>query len=91
MAVNARYVRVLGVLLAVIFLGAQFHYCADFSSGPTSTHICPLCSTAGVADKPASPIICTTPVNDRLDVVKTLAAVSLEIPQAVSPRAPPAL
>ena len=47
MSVTVRRIRIIALLLAVIFLGAQFHYCADLSSGPSSTHICPLCSAVG--------------------------------------------
>jgi hypothetical protein len=91
MSVNLRHIRILALLLAVIFLGAQFHYCADLGSGPSGSHICPLCSAAGSAVTPSSPSIEIEAVTDRLEVVLVLAAVSLEIPHAVSPRAPPAV
>jgi hypothetical protein len=91
MSVNIRHIRIWGVLLAVVFLGAQFHYCADLSAGPSSSHICPLCSAAGSALTPNAPSITMVSVTDRLEAVKVLAIVSVEIIHAVSPRAPPAL
>ena len=89
MSVNVRHIRILALLLAVIFLGAQFHFCADLSPAPSSSHICPLCSTAGSAVTPAAPSIAIAPMTDRLEVVVVLSSVSVEIPHAVSPRAPP--
>jgi hypothetical protein len=89
--VKVRQIRILALLLAVLFLGAQFHYCADFSSGPSSSHICPLCSVTGSAVAPSSPNIAITPVTDRLEIVAIPTAVSPEIPDAVSPRGPPAV
>lgn len=91
MSVKVRHIRILALLLAVIFLGAQFHYCADLSSPPSSSHICPLCSTAGSAVTPAAPSIAITPVTDRLEMVVVVSSVFVEIPRAVSPRAPPSV
>lgn len=91
MSVKVRHIRILALLLAVIFLGAQFHYCADLSSAPSSSHICPLCSTAGSAVTPAAPSIAITPVTDRLEMVVVVSSVFVEIPRAVSPRAPPSV
>src|SRR6267154_2311897 len=45
---NARRFRILAVLLAVMFLGAQFHFCADLNTAPDS-HFCPVCSAASSA------------------------------------------
>jgi hypothetical protein len=42
-------VRVLALLLVVIFLGAQFHFCFDLAGGPASSHYCPICSTTALA------------------------------------------
>ncbi|MEQ1353492.1 MAG: hypothetical protein ABLT11_05705 [Candidatus Acidiferrum sp.] len=84
-------VRVLGLLLAVVFLGAQFHYCADLNAAPAGSHVCPLCSTVGSVITPAAPNVMIAPITNRLAIIPVIAAVSLEISHAVSPRAPPAV
>lgn len=89
MSVKVRQIQVLALLLAVIFLGAQFHYCADLSSGPSSTHICPLCSAVGAVVVPLSPGISIGPAVDRLEVFAVIESISIEIPHAISPRGPP--
>lgn len=88
---KVQQIRILALLLAVIFLGAQFHYCADLSSGPSSSHICPLCSVAGSAVAPSLPSIAVAPATERLEIAAVLTNASPEIPDAVSPRGPPAV
>lgn len=89
MSVKVRRIRILALLLAVIFLGAQFHYCVDLSSGPSSTHICPLCSAVGAVEVPHSPGISIGHAVDRLEIFAAIESISIEIPHATSPRAPP--
>ena len=91
MSLKVRHIHILSLLLAVIFLGAQFHYCADLSPTPSDSHVCPLCSTAGSAVTPSSPSLAFTAVMNLLEIVPVPAAISHEIPEAVSPRAPPAV
>lgn len=91
MPVKLPYLRILPLLLAVIFLGAQFHYCADMSSAASGSHICPLCSTAGSVIAPQTASLLITPVVHRLEVVAVLSPFVLALPRATSPRAPPAL
>jgi hypothetical protein len=88
---KTQHLRILALILAVIFLGAQFHYCADVTSSATGSHICPLCSTAGsvIAQQAASLPI--TPVVNRLEVVAVTDTLFLALPRATSPRAPPSL
>jgi len=85
------YLRILALLLAVLFLGAQFHYCADVNSAASGSHICPLCSTAGSVIAPQATSLLISPVVDRLEVIAVAAAPSLALPHATSPRAPPSL
>jgi len=89
---KAYRVRVIALLLGIIFLGAQFHFCADLSSSasPSATHFCPVCSVAGSAVTPQSPTVALIPVANRLEVVSLVLAVSSAFPRATSPRAPPA-
>jgi hypothetical protein len=91
MSLKVRHIHILALLLAVIFLGAQFHYCADLSPASSGSHVCPLCSAAGAAVTPTSPGLAFTAVVTWLEIVPVLAATSLEAPHAVSPRAPPAV
>jgi hypothetical protein len=83
--------QLVAVLLAVIFLAAQFHFCADLTSGPSGSHICPVCTTAGAVVASQPPQIATIPVANRVVVLAKLFPVSPDLPRATSPRAPPAL
>lgn len=85
-------VRVVALLLGIIFLGAQFHFCTDLSASasPSATHFCPVCSAAASAVATQSPTVAIIPATDRLEVVSLVLAVSSAFPRAVSPRAPPA-
>jgi hypothetical protein len=77
------------LLLAVIFLGAQFHYCADLSSGPSNPHICPICSAVGAVVVTHAPNILLSASLDRLEFFTAPESFSVELPHAISPRAPP--
>jgi hypothetical protein len=91
MFVNPNRTRVCALLLGIIFLAAQFHFCADLNSGPAGSHPCQLCSTAGTAITTHTLHLAVVPVVNRLEVfVKTLSP-SVEVSRTTSPRAPPAL
>src|SRR5690349_14394037 len=47
MSGKARRVRLAALLLGMIFLVAQFHFCSDLSVSASATHVCPVCSVAG--------------------------------------------
>jgi hypothetical protein len=82
--------RACALLLGLIFLIAQFHFCADLSAG-NSTHFCPFCSTAGVAIAASTPILGVVPVVAHLEALPAQILFSTEIALSISPRAPPAL
>ncbi len=84
-------VRLVALLLGVIFLGAQFHFCTDVFPAASATHFCPVCSVAGLALATQSPSVAILSAADRLEVVSLVLTVSSALPRAVSPRAPPAL
>src|SRR5216684_5198189 len=84
-------IRILALLLGVIFLGAQFHFCTDLTATPSASHICPVCSTAGSVLAAQSPSIAIVPVMNRLEVAFFVVSISSAVPRATSPRAPPAL
>jgi hypothetical protein len=88
---DARRIRILALLLALIFLGAQFHFCADLTSAPASSHFCPVCSAASSAVVAHSLSIAPLPVANRLETRGLALVVSTHIPRSISPRAPPSL
>jgi hypothetical protein len=90
MQCRAQRIRILALLLGVIFLGAQFHFCTDLTATPSASHICPVCSTAGSAVATHSPVIAIIPVNNPLEIVPAVLSGSSAVPRATSPRAPPA-
>jgi hypothetical protein len=83
--------RVSALLLGIIFLAAQFHFCADLNSGPTGTHPCQLCSTTGSAITTHALNLAVAPIVRRLEVFTVILSPCAEVPRATSPRAPPAL
>jgi hypothetical protein len=90
MFANPYRTRVCAVLLGIIFLAAQFHFCADLNSGPSGSHPCQLCSTAGSAVTTEALALAVVPVVDRLEVFLTILSPSVEVQRTTSPRAPPA-
>jgi len=91
MQAKTHRVRILALLLGVIFLGAQFHFCTDLTAAPSASHICPVCSTAGSVVASQSPRIALVPVTNRLEVAPMVVSESSAVPRDTSPRAPPTL
>jgi hypothetical protein len=91
MPANPKRTRVCALLLGIIFLAAQFHFCADLNSAPSGSHPCQLCSTAGSAVTTPTLDLAVVPVVNRLEVFATILSPSVEIQRFTSPRAPPAL
>lgn len=91
MSVNPNRLRFCALLLGIIFLAAQFHFCADLNAGPGGSHPCQLCSTAGSAITTQTLDLAIAPVVDRLEVFVTILSPSVAVPRATAPRAPPAL
>jgi len=88
---NHKRMRVSALLLGIIFLAAQFHFCADLNSGPSGSHPCQLCSTTGSAVTTETLDLAVVPVVGRLEFVAAILSPSVEVPRTTSPRAPPAL
>ncbi|MGB7233760.1 MAG: hypothetical protein WBD19_18965 [Candidatus Acidiferrum sp.] len=84
-------IRLGALLLGMIFLAAQFHFCADLTSGPASSHPCQICSTVGSAVAPQTLTLSVVPVVSRVEVFVAVLSPSVELPRTTSPRAPPAL
>jgi hypothetical protein len=91
MFANPNKLRICALLLGIIFLAAQFHFCADLNANPGGSHPCQLCSTAGTAVAPQVLDLSMVPVVHRLELAAPALRHSVEISRATSPRAPPAL
>jgi len=91
MQAKTQRIRILALLVGVVFLGAQFHFCTDLTAAPSASHICPVCSTTGSVIAVQSPSLAIVPVTDGLEVAPFVDSGSSAVPRAVSPRAPPAL
>jgi hypothetical protein len=85
-----RRTTILAILLAIIFVAAQFHFCADSSAVPAPSHFCPVCSTTASAMATQAPLLAVAPVSERLESPGTRLALLMDIPRTISPRAPPA-
>jgi hypothetical protein len=83
-------IRVLTLLLGIVFLGAQFHFCADLTGTPSASHICPICFTVGSLVATQTSSIAMVPVLNRLEVTRLVVFDLSGAPRATSPRAPPA-
>jgi hypothetical protein len=79
------------LLLAVVFLAAQFHFCADLTSSQSGTHLCPVCSSTISVVSPAAPGIAFAPIMNSLEISVSATVLSPTLPRSISPRAPPAL
>lgn len=90
MQAKTHRISILALLIGVIFLGAQFHFCTDLTAAPSASHICPVCSTAGSVVAMQSPVIAIVPVTNQLELAPLVVSVSSVVSRAISPRAPPA-
>jgi hypothetical protein len=91
MSVISKLLRIFSLFLCLFVLAGQFHLWADLNSGPSNTHMCPICSVAGSMVIAQSPAIATIPLVDRLELAVKPALSSFAPRRATSPRAPPAL
>jgi hypothetical protein len=90
MAVNRVNGRVIGLVLLLLFLGAQIHFLSDLDSGQAGAHLCPVCSVLSFAILFLLPVLCSLPVLGRAEDLPTVVAVAQVISRLISPRAPPA-
>ena len=88
---KAQRIRLVALLLGILFLGAQFHFCVDSSATPSVSHLCPVCSVISSAVASASPSLAVIPVANRLEIVAVVFTIFSTVPRDLSPRAPPAL
>jgi hypothetical protein len=83
-------VVIFALLLAVLFLGAQFHFCADINPGPASSHICPVCSAAASVVVTSTPAISFARTVNRLEASAEAKSPTAVFLPSLSSRAPPA-
>jgi len=91
MAVNRINGRVIGLMLLLLFLGAQIHLLSDLDSGQAGPHLCPICSILSFAILLALPVLCSLPVMGRAEQSFAVALATQGIFRSTSPRAPPVL
>jgi hypothetical protein len=77
------------LLLALVFVGAQLHFCSDLASTNPGSHVCQVCATAGHAVLAPTLLVELTPAVCRLEVsCSQVVAPSLSF-AITSSRAPP--
>jgi hypothetical protein len=77
------------LLLGIVFLAAQFHFCADLKSNPMGSHDCPFCAAADSAIVTQMPSVILVPILNSLESWAVFLNLFPEPPRATSPRAPP--
>lgn len=83
-------IRVIALLLGIIFLGAQFHLCAEARPARApSSHVCPICLSGAWALPAHSPDVSVVPVERWIEVAASPGAPSMTMALTVVPRAPP--
>ena len=83
--------QVCALLLGLVFLAAQFHFCLDLNANHDSTHFCPYCAGTSSAVTTASPTIGISLAMVRLEVMRGETPDSQEVLLSLSSRAPPAV
>lgn len=91
MSPRTRKLTFVALLLAILFLAAQFHQCADLTSNTAASHVCPVCSAAATVVTTASPVIAFVSTESPFVAQASPRVVSSHIPYAASPRASPAV
>ena len=84
-------IRLCALLLGLVFLAAQFHFCADLTSSSAASHFCPFCATTGAAIAPFIPTMSLAPSIAAAEMALAQSFVSAEAVSTISSRAPPAL
>jgi len=79
-----------GLLLTVLFVGAQLHFLADFDSGRSGAHLCPVCCVVSFAILLAPTMLGSLPAIGRIEEPLARLVVVSEVSCSISTRAPPA-
>ncbi len=82
-------IRCFALLIGIIVLAAQFHFCADLTSNPNDAYKCPLCIGASSAVITLPQGITIVPTMDRVERWASAGKISAHESRGKSPRAPP--
>jgi hypothetical protein len=88
---ESKQVYFLFLLFGAILLTAQLHSCADLTSRTIDSHVCPICSAAGIPIPTPALIVQMAPAINRLELSGVVVSVPLVVPRSIAPRAPPAV
>ena len=91
MSGRASKLTFIALLLAILFVAAQFHQCADLTANNSGSHICPVCSTATAFLAPESLVLAFVSTKTTFVAHPEPRVISSNIPNAASPRASPAV
>ena len=78
-----------GLLLMLLFLGAQLHFLSDFDSGRPGAHLCPVCCVLSFAILLPPTILGSLPAVGRIEEPLLAAVVRSEVFRSILTRAPP--
>jgi hypothetical protein len=84
-------IRLACLLLALLFVGTQLHFCADFTTSSSGSHVCQLCATAGHAVGVQAVVAESLLAISRLEPPGQHVVVGLLSFSLTAPRAPPSL
>jgi hypothetical protein len=80
----------LAFLLVAVVVAAQLHCCVELNSDTLDSHVCPICSSAGVAIAAPAVNMAIVPASYRLEISSATPIVSIVVLRNTAPRAPPA-
>ena len=83
--------KLCALLLALVFLLAQLHFCADLNDGSNRQHFCPVCSTAAAAIATNAPLLGPASAVIRLEITASQIEIATTMVASIAPRAPPTL
>jgi hypothetical protein len=87
---KTRRVYFLAFLLVAVVVAAQLHCCVELNSNTLNSHVCPICSSAGVAIAAPAVSMAIVPASQRLEVSSATPILSAVVLRNTAPRAPPA-
>jgi hypothetical protein len=88
---NRSKLPICALLLGLVFLAAQFHFCADLTSANGTSHFCPFCAAAGAAIAASAPSIGLAPAHAPVELTPAQVLASADVWFSIAPRAPPSL
>ena len=83
--------KLCALLLALVFLLAQLHFCADLNGGSNNQHFCSVCSTTAAAIATDAPLLGLAEAVIRLEIAAPQIEIATTVATSISTRAPPTL